>query len=145
MKIISSRQHQRGASVIEGALVLLTLFTLLFAIWEGGRLFNVQQVVTNAAREGARYAVAPDTGTSNLPSDTDIINRVNQFLLSSSIEGATITINGGGGTGTPTVVDGIEFTRVEVSVPYSFLSLPLLGNFSATLAGDSMMRNETSP
>ena len=145
MKSIASSQHQRGATVIEGALVLLTLFTLLFAIWEAGRLFNVQQVVTNAAREGARYAVAPDTGTSNLPSDSDIIDRVNQFLLSSSIEGATITINGGAGTGTPTVVDDIEFTRIEISVSYSFLSLPLLGNFSATLSGDSMMRNETSP
>ena len=126
-------------------MVLLTLFTLLFAIWEAGRFLNVQQVVTNAAREGARYAVAPDTGTSNLPSDTDITDRVNQFLLSSSIEGATITINSGAGVTTPTVIDGIEFTRVEVSVPYSFLSLPLLGNFSATLTGDSTMRNETSP
>ncbi|HXG92282.1 MAG TPA: TadE/TadG family type IV pilus assembly protein [Blastocatellia bacterium] len=138
---------ERGAAILEGALILLALFTLIFAIWEAGRMFNVQEVVTNAAREGARLAVTPLTQTlpGTLPSDTDVQTRVNQFLQSSSIEGATITINDGAGIATPVVINGNEFTKVKVSVPYSFLSLPLLGDLSVTITGESLMRNETSP
>jgi Flp pilus assembly protein TadG len=139
--------RERGAVIIEGALVLLTLFTLIFAIWEAGRLFNVQNVVTNAAREGARLAVTPLSGaTSTLPNSTDIQTRVNRFLQSSSIENGTISINDGAGMGSPILIDGNEFTKVEVSVPYSFLTLPLLGDvLDVTLKGESLMRNETSP
>jgi TadE-like protein len=138
---------ERGAVIIEGALVLLTLFTFIFAILETGRFFNVQNVLTNAAREGARLAVTPlSGGTSTLPADSDIQNRVNIFLQSSSIESGSTTINNGNGMGSPIVIDGGEFTNVEVSVPYSFLSLPLLGNIlNVTLKGESLMRNETSP
>jgi len=139
--------RERGAAIIEGALVLLTLFTFIFAIFEVGRLFNVQNVVTNAAREGARSAVAPLAGgTSTLPSDSDIQNRVNTFLQSSAIAGATTTINDSNGMGSPLVINGTEFTKVEVSVPYRFLTLPLLGNvLNVTLKGEALMRNETSP
>ncbi|MEW6130943.1 MAG: TadE/TadG family type IV pilus assembly protein [Acidobacteriota bacterium] len=145
MNRYTQKSRQRGASVIEGALVLLLLFTLIFTIIEAGRMFNVQNVVTNAAREGARYAVVPNTGTSTLQPDADIRTRVTAFMQSSSIEGATITINDGAGIATPVVINGIEFTKVQVSVPYSFLSLPLLGNISLNIRGTSLMRNETSP
>jgi Flp pilus assembly protein TadG len=136
---------EHGAAVIEGALVLLTLFTLIFAIWEAGRMFNVQEVTTNAAREGARLAVAPLTQTSTLPSDTAIRDRANIFLRASAVTNATITINDGNGVGTPVIINGTRFTRVRVDVPYSFLTLPLLGNLTATLSGEALMRNETSP
>ncbi|MFY9556132.1 MAG: TadE family protein [Blastocatellia bacterium] len=136
---------ERGAAVIEGAMILLTLFTLIFAIWEAGRMFNVQEVTTNAAREGARLAVAPLTQTSTLPTDTAIRDRANIFLRSSAITNATITINDGNGIGTPVIINGNEFTRVRVDVPYRFLNLPLLGGLSVTLSGEALMRNETSP
>lgn len=37
-------------------MVLPVLIVLLFGVWEVGRLVQVQQILTNAAREGARAA-----------------------------------------------------------------------------------------
>lgn len=129
-----------GAVIIESAMVLLTLFTFIFAIWEAGRFLNVQNVVTNAAREGARLSVTPLTQTSILPTDSDIQARVDIFLHSSAIKNGTTTIT------RTTDANGRTFTEVSVAVPYSFLTLPLFGDaLDVTLKGNANMRNETSP
>jgi hypothetical protein len=53
------RRSQRGASLVEFAIVFaFVLVPLLFGLWEFGRIFDAWLVTTNAAREGARYAVA---------------------------------------------------------------------------------------
>ena len=132
MKLSPTAHEERGAAVIEGALILLAVLTVFFSIWEAGRLMNVQQVVTNGAREGARFAVTPLTQTSCLPTDTAIRSRVNTFLGSANITGATIDINpdSGGTIGTPTLINGKQYTRVRVTYTYSFLSLPLLNGFT---------------
>jgi Flp pilus assembly protein TadG len=44
-------------SVVEVALVITVCFMFLFGILEYGRFLMTQQVLDNAAREGARYAV----------------------------------------------------------------------------------------
>ena len=49
------RRDQAGANAVEFALVLPVLVILLFGIMYGASLFNTQQTVTQAAREGARY------------------------------------------------------------------------------------------
>lgn len=153
MKLSPTAHPEQGAAILEGALILLAVLTVFFSIWEAGRLMNVQQVVTNGAREGARYAVAPlaqnlcteATLTTCMPTDDQIRTQVNKYLQSASISGATITINDGSGKDTPVVVNGIQYTKVNVTVSYSFLSIPLLNSFSATLHGVALMRNETSP
>ncbi|MFO7741333.1 MAG: TadE/TadG family type IV pilus assembly protein [Anaerolineae bacterium] len=50
------RRRQRGASLVELALVLFILLLILAAIVDFGRVFNHYVVITNASREGARYA-----------------------------------------------------------------------------------------
>lgn len=46
-----------GAAAVELAFVVLFFFIpVLFGIWEAGRLIEVQQIVSNSAREGARLA-----------------------------------------------------------------------------------------
>src|ERR1700732_4155253 len=47
---------RRGASAVELAFLLPLILLLIFAIWDGGRLVEVQQLLSNAAREGARQA-----------------------------------------------------------------------------------------
>jgi Flp pilus assembly protein TadG len=56
--------QRRGATVVETAFVLLIAVTLTFAIYDYGRYFMLSQLVNNAAREGARQAVA-NTNTQN--------------------------------------------------------------------------------
>lgn len=53
----SSPVRRCGVATVEAAIVLsLLLVPVLLGVWEIGRLIYVQQVVTNAAREGARLA-----------------------------------------------------------------------------------------
>src|SRR4029079_17974059 len=52
-----SRRSRCGAAAVETALVLPLALLFLFGIIEYSRFVMTLQVVTNAAREGARYAV----------------------------------------------------------------------------------------
>ena len=51
------RQDQRGTSLVEFALIVTLLCTLLLGIVIFGLLLSKRQVLTQAAAEGARYAV----------------------------------------------------------------------------------------
>ena len=68
--LLSSRksaQEECGQALVEAGLTLLVFFVFLVSLFEGGRLLQTQQTLTEAAREGARYAVLPLTQTSTLP------------------------------------------------------------------------------
>lgn len=81
--------RRRGVASIELAFVtMLLVVPLMIGIWEVGRLVQVQQIVSNAAREGARlsaqgFTIDPTTGattqikinsgTTNVPSVRDAI------------------------------------------------------------------------
>jgi Flp pilus assembly protein TadG len=53
----SALRDDAGAAAVEFALILPVVLLLLFGIIEFGRAWNVKQVLTDAAREGARVAV----------------------------------------------------------------------------------------
>ena len=131
----SCRRNRRGAAAVEFAVVSPVLFLLIFGMIEYGRMVMVQQVITNAAREGARKGVLD--GTTN----SDVTTVVSNYLTSASISGATTTV-------TPTNPSNATYggtVTVTVSVPYSKVSW-LPHNFwlgSKTLTATSVMRRET--
>ena len=129
--------RQNGTVIVETAFTVLLLFTFLFAIMEAGRLFNVQQTLTDAAREGARLGVTPLTQTNTLPSTTDIQDRVNVFLNAAGITAKNILVNP---AGTPA-----DFTKVRVEADYQLITLSMFSNLQFTVKGEALMRNETSP
>ena len=51
-----SRQKNKGQSLVELTLVLVILLSLLTGMVEFGNLLNQYITVTDAAREGARFA-----------------------------------------------------------------------------------------
>ena len=57
MKTRTIIKNQNGATAVEFALILPLLILILFGIIEFGLLLYNQQVITNAAREGARAGV----------------------------------------------------------------------------------------
>jgi Flp pilus assembly protein TadG len=139
----AKRTSEKGTTLVEAAIILLTFFVLLFSVFEAGRFMNTGQVLTNAAREGARFAVAPITQTNTLPSDGEIETRVQDYLTSAGIPcSGCVTVT------RPTVTTGsvpTSFTQVEVTYDYQVITVP--GLFSAleiTLNGEALMRNETS-
>ena len=56
MRTRTARAPRRAAAAVELGFVAPLFFILLVGIWEIGRLVHVQQIVTNAAREGSRQA-----------------------------------------------------------------------------------------
>ena len=52
-------QGERGTALIEAAVTIPLLLLVAVGIFEFGRAYQTWQVLTNAAREGARVAVLP--------------------------------------------------------------------------------------
>jgi Flp pilus assembly protein TadG len=65
-------RRRSGALSVETAVVLTVFLLFLFGILEYCRFTFVRQVVQNAAREGARYAVV-NTYDTNLDADTKAV------------------------------------------------------------------------
>ena len=131
---------QRGVTTVEGAIILVTFFMLLLGVIEAGQFMKTRQVLTNAAREGARFAVAPTSGTNNLPNEDEVVAKVNSFLAAANVTGATITTMCPTGAtevcttknSSMSVTTGLvttEYTQVTVTKPYSVITAP--GFFSA--------------
>lgn len=142
MKTLRAPNDQRGAALVEAALTMLLFVVFLFAVFEGGRFLNIQQTLTNAAREGARLSVAPLSGTSTLATTGQVTARVQSFLQASGLNGATATIavvQNHTLAGDPT-----QYSLVTVTVPYAVMTIPLFTDLQVTLTGEAMMRNETN-
>lgn len=56
LRITRKISDQSGAAAVEFALVASLLLTLVFGIFEFGRVYSELEVLTSAAREGARVA-----------------------------------------------------------------------------------------
>ncbi len=129
------RRMRRGAAVVEFAIVVPLFFLLVFGMIEFGRLVMVQQVLTNASREGARRAVLQGV------SDSDVQAAVEEYLAKAAISGASVSVT----TQEPTPPDAAESRTVTVAIPFSQVSwLPspmYLGD--TTLSASTAMRRET--
>jgi Flp pilus assembly protein TadG len=56
MRSTNGPNKRRGAVAVEAAVVLPILLIMMLGIWEVGRIIQVQQILVNSAREGARIA-----------------------------------------------------------------------------------------
>ena len=125
-------QRARGAAVVEFAVVLPLLLTILFGIMEYGWVFMVRQTLQTAAREGARIAVL-QTSTSPY---TSVLSRVSSVMAPTGLTGYSVSMTHA------TVADPVE--TITVTVPYSEVSL--MGGFFGThaydLGGSCSMRKE---
>ena len=115
-----------GAEMVFASLVKVYLFTLLIGIVWLGRAYNIYATMTRAAREGARYAVAPPcatcggtypaggslSGCSGLPASTaTVADVVSQALCASSLDPTAVS-------GWSVVTSTGQGTLVTVSFSY---------------------------
>jgi Flp pilus assembly protein TadG len=110
---------ERGTAILETALTLPLLLLVSVGIFEFGRAYQTWQVLTNAAREGARLAVMPGQ-----PSDA-VEARVRQYLKNGQLPNepsATVAVDpnakvdiGGGATA--------KASLVTVTYPFQFVVL----------------------
>ena len=86
------RRSESGAETIEFALTLPLLLLVVLGIVEFGFVFQQYEVVTNAAREGARMASLSTYGTTNATRVTNAQFRVNQYLIAAGLDTASATV-----------------------------------------------------
>jgi hypothetical protein len=138
---------ERGAELIEFALVFPLLLLLMLGIVDFGFLFQRMAVITNAAREGARIAVLPGYATA------DVTARVRAYVATGGVPTAAgnpsvvvnnVTINTS--PGGPT----LPGKRVEVTYTHDYVFVgPMLGWFGGSLTsvpvrGVAVMRDEAA-
>jgi Flp pilus assembly protein TadG len=106
------RRGRRAVAAVEFAIVAPLFFLLFFGMLEFGRMMMVQQVLTSAAREGARV------GTFNGRTTAQVTSAVNGYLAGASVTGASVTVSpdlpSSAPQGTPiTVTVAVPFDRVS--------------------------------
>lgn len=96
--------RSRGQALAEFALVAPLFFLILFGIIEAGRFVFYYEILNNATREGARYAIVngehtvgdstgPDSGTSSTsddPTGLDVVQKVREAAI--GIVGSQVTV-----------------------------------------------------
>jgi Flp pilus assembly protein TadG len=104
----SARRHRRGSrgqALPEFVLVAPLFFLLLFGIIEAGRFIYYYEILSNASREGARYAIVngehtignstgPDAGTSATsddPNGNDVVQQVRNAAI--GVVGSQVTVD----------------------------------------------------
>lgn len=135
------RRNRQGAAAVEFAIVAPIFFMMIFGMIEFGRVIMVEQVMTNASREGARVAVVD--GSTSAGTKTVVSN----YLSSAGISGATILVQNSSGTNVePSTVGYGETITVKVTVPFSsvsWLPKPWFLSSSTELKASTVMRRET--
>ena len=138
---------ERGTAILETAMTLPLLLLVTVGIFEFGRAYQTWQVMTNAAREGARIAVLPNYVAGSAEA------RAKQYLASGQLPNAasatvtvdpTVTVNIGATTATTSVV--------TVNYPFQFMVLQPIARLVVkgatvggpiTLSASAQMRNES--
>src|SRR5262245_16326757 len=72
------RSGRRGAATVELSVVLIVMILFMFGIFEFSRAIFIRQLVDNAVREGARFAVV-NTGNDAVQTQ-QVQDRVTQLL-----------------------------------------------------------------
>jgi Flp pilus assembly protein TadG len=139
-------RDEAGSALIETALTVPLVLLLSISVFEFGRAFQHWQVLTNAAREGARVAVLPGTSDEAVRSRVQAYLEAGQLASADSASVAVVRndeISIGAGTASA--------SRVTVSYPFEFIVLeplmPLITPDSSvgapiTMSASATMRNE---
>jgi len=131
-------RSDRGAELIEFAVVMPILLLIVAGIIDFGMMFRTYEAVENAAREGARVGVLPGYA------DVDVQNRVDAYLTAAGLSGThTTTVQN---VTVATTAGTFTARSVTLSYTYNFVVLPGFGtNFgSINLKARSVMRTEAA-
>jgi Flp pilus assembly protein TadG len=139
---VKGRRGQSGQNLVEFAIIVLLLLSLVLGIVEFGRAWMTFQVITNASREGARLAALP-TGFSNT---SGVTAKVNTYLTSANLSPARASVTVANVDG-PTGTDAIVTVQYQADLLFLGPILRLMDNSSTLpgtllLTGQATMRNE---
>lgn len=138
-------KSERGTALLETALTLPIILLVSVGIFEFGRAYQMEQVLTNAAREGARVAVLPGMDQATVK------DRVYAYLNSGQVPNAGTASVAIDTVSIPMGTGSVPGTKVTVNYPFSFIVLNPVANLVVkgstygdpiTMSASSEMRNE---
>jgi len=136
------RRNERGTALLETAITIPIILLISVAIFEFGRAYQTWQVLTNAAREGARVSVLSDKTVD------DVQAAVRTYMQAGGLPGyasAGVAVDRSVPMGTNTG------SRITVDYPFSFIVLNGVANLVSkgstageplTMQSVALMRNE---
>lgn len=141
--MIKRLNNQRGAALLETAITIPLVLAVTVSIFEFGRAYQTWQVLTNAAREGARVAVIAGH------SDTQVTDAVSSYIKNGKLkdpESASISINrnvpfGSTTASTVTVIYPFQFTVLNPVIKLLNKS-STTGQGTTNMGATATMRNE---
>ena len=135
--------NERGAALLETAITVPIILLIAVGIFEFGRAYQTQQVLTNAAREGARQAILEGV------TDAQVTTTVRNYMSSGGLTpvnpviNRTISFNPAGGC--PCA------SRITINYPFNFIVLQPVARLvrrtstvgaPITMQASALMRNE---
>ena len=136
-------RSEKGAALLEAAITVPIILLISVGIFEFGRAYQTQQVLVNAAREGARIAVIEGT------TDAKVRARVREFVTGGGLKtlsDGNILVN------RAVAMTGTTASSVEVRYPFEFMVLNPVVRLIApsdrktgapiTMTAMTLMRNE---
>lgn len=136
----SGSESRRAAAAVEFAVIAPVLILFLFGAIDFGRAMMVSNLLTSAAREGARIGVVPNT--ENVDIRTLVNANLNSVGVPSTHAVTTIRVNGVT-KDVSTAMTG-DLVSVTVTMPFNKVSWLPTSWFlkDATLQGRAVMRRE---
>jgi len=136
--LVRRADRRRAAALVEFAIVLPLLLTVLFGIIEFGQLFKVRLSAQQAAREACRIAVLQSTQKPYNNASGPVMQKVQQIMTAagvSSYSAGMVQITEDS-TADPSVT-------ITVTVPYEDVKLTgFLHVISSDITGSCSMRKE---
>lgn len=113
-------RNQRGQSLLETAIMIIVVFTVVFWVFEIAWLMYTYTVMADAANEGVRYAIVHSSDGAGTPAWATTTQVVKTFAKSSLHDTSAITV-----TVTPAAATVPNSVTVQVSYTY----VPWLNGF----------------
>jgi hypothetical protein len=141
---------RRGAVAVEFAIVAPVLLAITFGLLELSRVFETQNLLESAAREGARFASIDKEGLLDDGESTNdkLVDDVRSFLESNGIDGDDVSVQVRDHENPESEFDlddpenQLRLFEVQVSVDYSAISLsPVSSGDDYTLNSTVVFRN----
>jgi Flp pilus assembly protein TadG len=114
-----------GIAAIELAVLLPVVLLLVIGLWEIGRMVEVQQLLTNAAREGGRQA---STGVKTVSQIKDVVVRYlkHNGIASVTADNVKVVNLTDASRPDPTAAEQLDQFRITVTIPFGSVRWALL-------------------
>lgn len=140
-------RSERGQALLETTLTLPIILLVSVGIFEFGRAYQTWQILTNAAREGARVSVLPSADEAGVEA------RVRQYMQVGQLPGSdTATVSVNRSAVIPMGAATVSGSMVTVSYPFEFMVLNPVARLVVggsevgapiTMTASAQMRNES--